>query len=67
MSPGGREDRVLTNEMFATSLRLWLGLPMPQVAAIEVSAWLIGNTRELQIEIAHPRFHAAGPAIVGSL
>jgi len=38
--------------MFATSLGLWLGLPMPPVAAIEVSDWLIDNTPELRIELA---------------
>jgi hypothetical protein len=36
--------------MFATSLGQWLGLPMPPVAAIEVSDWLIDNTPELRIE-----------------
>src|SRR6516225_466119 len=44
--------RILANEMFATSLGLWLGLPMPPVAAIEVSDWLIANTPELRIELA---------------
>ena len=44
--------RILANEMFATSLGLWLGLPMPQVVAIEVSDWLINNTPELRIELA---------------
>jgi len=43
--------RILANEMFATSLGLWLGLPMPPVAAIEVSDWLIDNTPELRIEL----------------
>src|SRR6266702_2500311 len=37
--------------MFATSLGLWLGLPMPQTAAIEVSDWLIENTPELRIQL----------------
>src|SRR5215472_9258966 len=44
--------RILANEMFATSLGLWLGLPMPPVAAIEVSHWLIDNTPELRIQLA---------------
>ncbi|MGC2741655.1 MAG: HipA family kinase [Candidatus Angelobacter sp.] len=44
--------KILANEMFATSLGLWLGLPMPQVEAIEVSDWLIGNTPELRIQVA---------------
>jgi hypothetical protein len=44
--------KVLANEMFATSLGLWLGLPMPQIAAIEVSDWLIENTPELRMQLA---------------
>jgi hypothetical protein len=44
--------RILANEMFATRLGLWLGLPMPQVEVIEVSDWLIANTPDLRIELA---------------
>src|SRR5579864_8889572 len=44
--------RILANEMFATRLGLSLGLPMPQVDVIEVSDWLIANTRDLRIELA---------------
>ncbi len=43
--------RILANEMFATQLGLWLGLPMPQVTAIEVSARLIERTPELSIQM----------------
>ena len=43
--------RVLVNEMFATRLGQWLGLPMPQVEVIEVSGWLIENTPELRVQI----------------
>jgi hypothetical protein len=44
--------RVLANEFLATRLGLWLGLPMPQVAVIEVPEWLIANTPDLRIELA---------------
>jgi HipA-like kinase len=43
--------RILANEMFATRLGLWLGLPMPQVEVIEVSDWLIAHTPDLRIEL----------------
>jgi len=33
--------RILVNEYLATKLGLGLGLPMPEVAIIEVSEWLI--------------------------
>ena len=36
--------RVLANEMLATRLGLALGLPMPRVAVIEISDWLIEHT-----------------------
>ena len=44
--------RVLANEFYATRLGLWLGLPMPEVAVIEVSEWLIANTPDLKIDFA---------------
>jgi hypothetical protein len=43
--------RVLANEMFATLLGRWLGLPMPRAEAIEVSDWLVQNTPELRIQL----------------
>jgi hypothetical protein len=43
--------RVLANEMFATRLGQWLGLPVPRVEVIEVSDWLITNTPDLRIEV----------------
>jgi len=42
--------RVLANEMFATRLGQWLGLPVPRVEVIEVSDWLISSTPDLRIE-----------------
>src|SRR5215469_10808074 len=47
-----QHPRVLANEMLASRLGKWLGLPVPEVAAIEVSEWLIDNTLELRIESA---------------
>lgn len=44
--------RVLANEMLATRLGLALGLPMPKVEIIDVSAWLIEHTEELRIRLA---------------
>ena len=43
--------RVLANEMFATRLGLWLGLPMPRVEVIEVSDWLITNTPDMRVDM----------------
>lgn len=44
--------RVLANEFLASRIGACLGLPMPQVAAIEVTEWLIASTPELRIENA---------------
>ncbi len=56
--------KVLANEMFATSLGLWLGLPMPQSEVIEVSGWLIEHTPELRVELAgHVTPCLAGPQL----
>lgn len=35
-----QHTRILANEMFATQIGAWLGLPMPRVAVIDVSDWL---------------------------
>ncbi len=43
--------RVLANEYFGSRIGLWLGLPMPEVAAIEVADWLISHTPDLHITI----------------
>ena len=47
-----QHTRVLANEMIASRLGKWLGLPVPEVAVIEVSDWLIQHTPELRIEVA---------------
>jgi hypothetical protein len=44
--------RVLANEMFATRLGQWLGLPMPRVEVIDVSDWLVSHSPDPRIEIA---------------
>jgi hypothetical protein len=44
--------RVLANEMFATRLAQWLGLPVPRVEVIEISDWLVAKTPELRVELA---------------
>ena len=47
--------RVLANELLATRLGFWLGLPMPQVGVIEVSSWLIAHSPALIVELAESR------------
>lgn len=41
--------RVLANEFFASRIGSYLGLPVPEVAVIEVCGWLIENTPELRM------------------
>jgi hypothetical protein len=43
--------RVLANEMFATRLAQWLGLPVPRVEVIEISDWLVSHSPELRVEL----------------
>jgi len=43
--------RVLANEMLASRLGQWLGLPVPRVEVIEVSDWLITHTQDLKVEV----------------
>lgn len=43
--------RVLANEMLATRLAEWLGLPVPPVEIIEISDWLVANTAELRMQV----------------
>ncbi|HEV2989167.1 MAG TPA: HipA family kinase [Candidatus Angelobacter sp.] len=45
----GQHFRVLANEFFASRIGLFLGLPMPEVAVIEVCDWLIEHTPELRM------------------
>ncbi len=50
-----QHTRVLANELLATRLAARLGLPMPQVGVVEVSAELIGETQELVVELGRGR------------
>jgi hypothetical protein len=43
--------RILANEMLASRLGQFLGLPIPRVEVIEVSDWLISYTPGLRVEI----------------
>jgi hypothetical protein len=47
-----QHTRVLANEFLASRLGSYLGLPMPEVALIEVSEWLVSNTPELRFDMA---------------
>ena len=59
--------RVLANEMFATRLGRWLGLPMPRVEAIEVCDWLVTNTPDLRVELAGTAVPCSAGLQLGSL
>lgn len=45
--------RVLANEFFASRLAQQIGLPVPGTEIIEVGQWLIENTSELRVHLAH--------------
>ncbi len=45
--------RVLANEMLATRLAAWTGLPVPATEVVEVAEWLVQHTPELHIQLAH--------------
>jgi hypothetical protein len=47
--------RVLANELMATKLGAALGLTVPICDVVEVSEWLVENTRELSLEIGDAR------------
>ena len=47
--------RVLANEFLASRLALAAGLSAPQVDLVEVSSWLVNNTPELEIDLAHSK------------
>lgn len=56
-----QHDRVLANEMFASRLGRWLGLPIPEVQVIEISDWLIENTPDFRFEACeHKAKYASG-------
>ncbi len=59
--------RVLANEMLATNLGLALGLPMPRVEAIEVSASLIEQSENLRISLGDAKIPCCSGKQLGSL
>jgi len=59
--------RVLANEMLASRLGVMLGLPIPQVAVVEVSEWLIEHTLELRIQLAGTQTPCRSGRQLGSL
>ena len=44
--------RVLANEMIATRMGRMLGLPMPSIAVMEVSDWLVSHSPEMRIRLS---------------
>ena len=64
--------RVLANELLATRLGAAIGLPVPQCDVVEVSAWLIERTPELEVQTGGRRERCAaglqfGSQLVGGL
>jgi len=64
--------RVLANEMLATRLAAAAGVTVPQTAVVEVSAWLIENTPELEVDLGQERMRCVpglqfGARYVGGL
>jgi hypothetical protein len=45
--------RVLANEMLATRLAEWVGLPVPITQIVRVDDWLVEHSPELSIQLAH--------------
>jgi hypothetical protein len=45
--------RVLANEFLATRLAERIGLPVPEIAVVEVGKWLIAREAGLHIQLAH--------------
>jgi HipA-like kinase len=58
--------RVLANEMFASRLGQWLGLPVPRVEVIEVSDWLIRNSPDLRMEVGGAKTPCSSGPQLGS-
>jgi hypothetical protein len=58
--------RILANEYLATKLGLALGLPIPEVAIIEVSEWLIQNSPDLKIDLGTKSVSCASGLQLGS-
>ena len=55
--------RVLANELLATKLGTALGLSMPVCDVVEVSEWLVSNTKELSLEVGESRIEPCVPGL----
>lgn len=58
--------RILANEYLASKLGRFLGLPMPEVAVLEVSEWLIQNSSDLKIDLGVTSVPCASGLQLGS-
>jgi len=58
--------RVLANEMLATRLAEYVGLPVPATEVVEVDEWLIEHTPELHIQLAHQTMRCTAGIQFGS-
>jgi hypothetical protein len=58
--------RVLANEMLATRLAERVGLPVPVTEVVEVDEWLVEQTPELSIQLAHSTVRCAAGLQFGS-
>jgi len=47
-----QHTRVLANELLATRLAWFAGLPVPATEVVEVDDWLVRNTSELSVQLA---------------
>jgi hypothetical protein len=61
-----QSTRVLANEMFASGLGRWLGLPIPEVEVIEISEAMIQETPELRFDIGDRSFKCRSGSHLGS-
>jgi hypothetical protein len=61
-----QHQRVLANELLATRLGAAIGLPVPQCDVVEVSAWLIERTPELEVQTGGRRERCAAGLQFGS-
>ncbi|HEV2278734.1 MAG TPA: HipA family kinase [Acidobacteriaceae bacterium] len=55
--------RVLANELLATRLGAAIGLTVPQCDVVEVSAWLIERTPELEMQLGGGRKERCAPGL----
>jgi hypothetical protein len=55
--------RVLANELLATRLAEAAGLTVPVTDVVEVSAWLIANSPDMHVELAHSQRQPLTPGL----